>query len=72
MSQIEQQLKTLEERMLQLFELCETYKRQNRSLRTREAQLLDERAQLLKKNDQARAKVEAMISRLKAMEQDSS
>jgi cell division protein ZapB len=70
MSNIDQQLKTLEERIQQLVDQCDQYKRQNRTLRTREAQLLEERAQLLKKNDQARVKIEAMISRLKSMEQD--
>ena len=70
MSNVEQHLKKLEERVSELLTLCESYKRQNRSLKAREAQLLEERTQLLKKNDLARVKVEAMITRLKAMEQD--
>ncbi len=36
----------------------------------REASLREERADLLKKNDLARAKVEAIISRLKELEQE--
>ena len=70
MSSIEQQVKKLEERVSELLSVCEGYKRQNSALRMREEQLLEERTQLLKKNDLARIKVEAMISRLKAMEQD--
>ena len=70
MSGIEQHIKKLEERVGELLALCDNYKRQNRSLKAREAQLLEERTQLLKKNDLARVKVEAMITRLKAMEQD--
>lgn len=71
MSSIEQYIKTLEERVSELLALSDNVKRQNRALRAREAQLLEERTQLLKKNDLARVKVEAMITRLKAMEQDS-
>ena len=70
MSSIEQHIKTLEERVNELIALCDSYKRQNGTLKAREAQLLEERTQLLKKNDLARVKVEAMITRLKAMEQD--
>lgn len=70
MSGIEQHIKTLEARVSELLTVCDNYKRQNSSLRAREAQLLEERTQLLKKNDLARVKVEAMITRLKAMEQD--
>ena len=39
-----------------------------RTLRAREADLLSERAKLMQKNELARARVEAMISRLKSME----
>lgn len=40
----------------------------NRSLRARHEQLLGERAQLIARSDQARARVEAMIARLKTLE----
>ena len=62
-SQIDQQLD-------EFISLCEEYKRHNQSLKTRESQLTEERANLTKKNDMARAKIEAMISRLKALEQE--
>ena len=39
------------------------------SLRQQQEQLAGERAQLLAKNEQARSRVEAMITRLKSLEQ---
>lgn len=51
-----------------LVELCERLRTENRSLRHQQETLSSERAQLIEKNEQARARVEAMISRLKAME----
>ena len=43
-------------------------KEENRALRQRQDTLISERANLLQKNEQVRARVEAMIGRLKAME----
>ena len=56
----------------QLDALGETLARlldENRSLRVSQEQLIGERAALLSKNEQARARVEAMILRLKSLEQ---
>ena len=44
-------------------------KEENRALRQRQETLTAERASLLQKNEQVRARVEAMIGRLKSMEQ---
>lgn len=44
-------------------------KEENHSLQTRQDSLVAERAALVAKNDEARTKVEAMIHRLKALEQ---
>jgi len=71
MTRFEQQFKSLEQRLDEFIELCDEYKRHNKSLKARETQLAEERANLMKKNDMARSKVESMISRLKALEQDS-
>lgn len=71
MNKVEQLFKNLESRVDEFIDLCDEYERHNRSLKSRESQLAEERANLMKKNDMARAKVEAMISRLKALEQDS-
>ncbi|HVL00493.1 MAG TPA: TIGR02449 family protein [Dongiaceae bacterium] len=71
MNKIEQLFKTLENRVDEYIDLCDEYKRHNKFLKTREVQLTEERANLMKKNDMARTKVESMISRLRALEQDS-
>lgn len=71
MNRLDQLFKQLEQRVDEFIELCDEYKRHNKSLRTRESQLTEERANLMKKNDMARTKVESMITRLKALEQDS-
>ena len=71
MTKTEQLFKNLESRVDEFIELCDEYKRHNQSLKSREVQLSEDRATLMKKNDMARAKVEAMISRLKALAQDS-
>jgi cell division protein ZapB len=42
---------------------------ENRSLRQQVEQMAGERAQLLSKQEQARSRVEAMIGRLKSLEQ---
>ena len=42
---------------------------ENRGLRLQQEQLAGERSQLLAKNEQARMRVEAMIARLKSLEQ---
>jgi cell division protein ZapB len=42
---------------------------ENRSLRLQQEQLVNERSTLLAKNEQARMRVEAMIARLKSLEQ---
>jgi len=42
---------------------------ENRALRQRQDTLTSERANLLQKNEQVRARVEAMIGRMKSMEQ---
>lgn len=43
---------------------------ENKSLRHSQEALVSERANLLAKNEQARSRVEAMISRLRALEQN--
>ncbi len=50
--------------------VCKQLQEENKSLRQRQDSLIAERATLLQKNEQVRARVEAMIGRLKAMEQN--
>ncbi|MFV3304886.1 TIGR02449 family protein [Pseudomonas sp. QE6] len=55
----------------QLLQRLEQLKAENRLLRANEKSWREERAHLIEKNELARQKVEAMILRLKALEQDS-
>lgn len=65
----EHQLRRLEKRVDALVQICDQLQDENRSLKQRQDALTAERATLLQKNEQVRARVEAMIGRLKAMEQ---
>lgn len=67
----EHELKRLEKRVDALVHVCDQLQEENRSLKQRQDTLTNERATLLQKNEQVRARVEAMIGRLKAMEQGS-
>lgn len=63
-----QSLLALGDRVDRLLDLCRTLQEENRSLRHSQEQLSMERAQLIARNEQARARVEAMIQRLKSLE----
>lgn len=65
------ELKRLEKRLDELVVICKQLQEENRSLHERQEALMAERASLLQKNEQVRGRVEAMITRLKAMEQTS-
>ena len=65
----ELELKRLEQRVDALVRICDQLQDENKSLKQRQDTLTDERATLLQKNEQVRARVEAMIGRLKAMKQ---
>ncbi len=65
----EHELKRLEKRVDALVRICDQLQDENKSLKQRQDTLTAERATLLQKNEQVRARVEAMIGRLKAMEQ---
>ena len=67
----ETELKRLEGRLDELVLICSQLKEENRSLKQKQDALISERANLLQKNEQVRARVEAMIGRLRAMEQSS-
>ena len=70
-SVFEHELKRLEKRVDALVRVCDQLQDENKSLKQRQDVLTSERANLLQKNEQVRARVEAMIGRLKAMEQGS-
>ena len=64
-------LRALTAKLELLIQCVEHLKLQNRHLRANEKTWREERAHLIEKNEMARHKVESMISRLKALEQDS-
>ncbi|KQQ53857.1 hypothetical protein ASF84_18815 [Pseudomonas sp. Leaf127] len=64
-------LHALMARLELLLERVEQLKGQNAFLLTQEKTWREERAHLIEKNEIARQKVESLISRLKALEQDS-
>ena len=65
------ELKHLERRVDELLQRLAALKSENRSLRESQSALISERARLIEKTELARSRVEAMITRLRAMEQDS-
>ena len=58
----------LESQVDKLLKVCAQLKTENSLLRNRQTALVAERARLIEKNDVARARVEAMITRLKSLE----
>lgn len=63
-------IKKLEDRVDDLITAVERLQAENKSLRDNQNSLLSEKAQLVEKTELARSRVEAMISRLKAMENE--
>lgn len=59
----------LERRVDALIRLCRRLQDENDSLRARQETLVAERGELIEKTEQARSRVEAMLSRLRAMEE---
>lgn len=62
-------LERLESQLKRLLEQVRQLREENQSLQSRQDTLVAERAALVARNDEARSKVEAMIHRLKALEQ---
>lgn len=58
----------LEQKLDQLIKRLGQLEEQNRALRTKNAKLEEERAQLVQSSDATRAQVEAMLTRLKTLE----
>ncbi len=65
------ELEALTQRLDQLLETVRRLNEENRSLRHSQEQLANERAGLMARNEQARGRVEAMIQRLKSLENNS-
>ena len=63
-------LEALAQRVDELIELTTLLSRENRALKAQQQSWSTERAKLIEKNELAKSRVEAMISRLKALEQE--
>ena len=62
------EFKRLEKRLEELVATVHRLKDENRSLRARQDSLAGEKTTVMNRSEQVRARVEAMIGRLKAME----
>ena len=69
LEQTDKDLQRLEKQLRNLLTQIQKLREENQSLHTRQEALVTERASLVAKNDEARTKVEAMINRLKGLEQ---
>lgn len=63
-------LTTLENRIDELIAICDGLERKQETMAAEQEKWAQERTRLLEKNELAKAKIEAMIMRLKSLEQD--
>ena len=66
----EQDLRALEVRVEELIRACTHLKDENKTLRAREHELMAERDRLASQNDEAKHRVEDMITRLRRLEDE--
>lgn len=64
-------VKAVEKKIDELIQLCEQLNRENQTLKANATSWQQERESLLEKTNLARNKVESMIQRLRALEQES-
>lgn len=67
----DRQFQALSKKVDELIELCAELDHENRSLKRDSATWQSERQQLVERSELAKGKVEAMITRLKALEHES-
>ena len=65
---VDVEFKSLEKRLEELVSTVHRLKDENRALRARQDSLAAEKTTIMNRSEQVRARVEAMIGRLKAME----
>ena len=63
-------INTLEKRIDELIALCDELASKHRAMENDRENWMQERTRLLEKNEITKAKIEAMIMRLKSLEQD--
>lgn len=66
----ELELKRLEARIDEIIQVCERLKEENAVLRRQHAVLVTERSSLIEKTELAHTRVDTIIQRLKALEQE--
>lgn len=64
-------LKKLESRVGDLIDTCQTLRKENKSMKSDHGRLNDDHSKLVEKTQVARARIEAMIGRLKTLERGS-
>ena len=64
-------LSSLSHKLDNLIQICDQLRSENQALREKENTWLMERSRLIEKNELARSRVEAMITRLKTLESES-
>ena len=65
-----QELNNLENSVQSLLDYCNRLKQENAGLKRSHQALLAEKEDIIKKNDIARKRIEAMLNKLQAMEMD--
>ncbi len=63
-------IEQLEMQVDDLLRFCKQLQEENRSLREKQKGLVNERATLIEKNERARLKIDAMLTRLRSMEHE--
>ncbi len=59
-----------QQKVEELIALCSVLSKENRALKTQQQNWTTQRAKLIEKNELSKSRVESMIVRLKALEQD--
>lgn len=65
---LREQLTAFEHKLTELIDMADRLKVENESLRAQQSNLVEERSKLIEKNELARTRVEAIITRLKSLE----
>ncbi len=65
---LREQLSAFENKLSELIDMADRLKVENESLRDQQLNLVEERSRLIEKNELARIRVEAIVTRLKSLE----
>ncbi|MEM7255952.1 MAG: TIGR02449 family protein [Pseudomonadota bacterium] len=65
---LREQLSAFETKLSELIDMADRLKVENESLRAQQLNLVEERSRLIEKNELARVRVEAIVTRLKSLE----